>query len=213
MDRRCATAVVVAAVLFVVTSMLRNDDVPASVAVMPFVNMSSHEENEYFAGGIHEDVLTNLSRIRDLQVKSRTSMLKYAASEMSLSEIGKEMQVDYLVEGSVRRIGNHVRVTVQLIDASNDNHLWANNYERELVNVFATQSALAREISNSLHMQIQPESVEELEGMPTASVKAYDLYIRAASIEKTEGETEENMIRRRAMLEQAVAEDPDFVEA
>lgn len=184
-----------------------------SIAVMPLVNMSSHEENEYFAGGIHEDVLTNLSRIEDLQVISRTSMLRYAASEMTLREIGNELGVDFIVEGSVRRIGNHVRVTVQLINAHNDLHLWANNYERELVDVFATQSAIAREISDSIHLELQPESVAALEGMPTASVKAYDLYIRVESSEKTEGETEGSVLRRRAMLEEAVAEDPDFVEA
>ena len=184
-----------------------------SIAVMPLVNMSSVEENAYFAGGIHEDVLTNLSRIDNLEVISRTSMLRYAASEMTLLEIGNELGVDYIVEGSVRRIGDHVRVTVQLINASNDLHLWANNYERELNDVFATQSELAREISDSIHLELQPESVGRLEGMPTTSVKAYDLYIRSESLEKTEGETEESVIRRRAMLEEAVAEDPEFVEA
>lgn len=187
--------------------------VAKSVAMMPLVNMSTHEENEFFAGGIHEDVLTNLSRIKNLQVKSRTSMLKYASSGMTLSEIGKELKVDYIVEGSVRRIGNHVRVTVQLIDASNENHLWANNFERELVDSFATQSEISREISNSLHLEIQPESVEKLEGMLTVSVKAYDLYMRAVSIEKIEGRTEGSVQKRREMLEQAVKEDPDFVEA
>ncbi len=184
-----------------------------SIAVMPLVNMSSHQENEYFAGGIHEDVLTNLARIGGLQVISRTSMLRYATSDMSLMEIGNELGVDYIVEGSVRRIGNHVRVTIQLINAQNDLHLWANNYERELVNEFATQSALATEISDSIHLELQPESVGALEGMPTTSVKAYDLYIRAQSLEKTEGETEENVILLRELLEAAVAEDPNFVEA
>ena len=184
-----------------------------SIAVMPLVNMSSHEENAYFAGGIHEDVLTNLSRIKNLQVISRTSMLRYATSDKSLKEIGGELGVDYIVEGSVRRIGNHVRVTVQLINAQNDIHLWANNYERELTNEFVTQTALAREISDSIHLELQPGSIGTLEGMPTTSVKAYDLYIKAESLEKTEGENEETLTRRRAMLEQAVAEDPQYVEA
>ena len=112
--------------------------VSQSIAVLPLVNMSSIEENMYFAGGIHEDILTNLSRIDGLQVISRTSMLRYATSNMSLREIGQELGVDYIVEGSVRRIGNHVRVTIQLINAHNDMHLWANNYERELVDSFAT---------------------------------------------------------------------------
>ena len=175
--------------------------------------MSSLEENAYFAGGIHEDVLTNLSQIEDLQVISRTSMLRYAASDMTLREIGNDLGVDFIVEGSVRRIGNHVRVTVQLINARSDVHLWANNYERELVDVFATQSELSREISDSIHLELQPESVGRLEGMPTSSVMAYDLYIRAESLEKTEGESEASLTSRREMLEEAVVEDPDFIEA
>lgn len=184
-----------------------------SIAIIPLVNMSSHEENVFFAGGIHEDVLTNLAQIEGLHVVSRTSMLKFAASAMSLKELSNELGVDYIVEGSVRRIGNHVRVTIQLIDAHNDRNLWANNYERELVDVFATQSRLAREISDSIRLELQPDSVGELEGMPTNSVKAFDLYVRAENIEKVEGETESSMVRRRAMLEEAVEEDPGFVEA
>jgi TolB-like protein len=184
-----------------------------SIAVMPLSNMSSDEENAYFAGGVHEDILTNLSRIKDLNVVSRTTMLRYAASEMTLPEIGQALNVHYIVEGSVRRIGKHVRVTVQLIDARNDHHLWANNYERELVDVFATQSEVAKEISDSLHLEIQPDTVGRLENMPTSSVRAYDLYIKSISIEKSEGETEASTIRRRNMLEEAVKEDPDFVEA
>ena len=184
-----------------------------SIAVMPLVNMSSNAENAYFASGIHEDVLTNLTRIKDFQIISRTSMLRYSASTLSLKEIGNELDVDYIVEGSVRRIGNHVRVTIQLIDAKNDHHIWANNFERELLDVFATQSELSKEISDSLHLELQPESVGTLAGMPTFSVKAFDLYMRAEGLEKTEGATEENYALRRKMLEEAVALDPDFVEA
>jgi TolB-like protein/cytochrome c-type biogenesis protein CcmH/NrfG len=184
-----------------------------SIAMMPLINMSSDEENAYFAGGIHEDVLTNLSRIKDLQVVSRTTMLRYAASELTLPEIGEALGVDYIVEGSVRRIGNHVRVTVQLINARNDHHLWASNYERELVDVFATQSELAREIGNAIHLELQPESVGTLTDMPTTSVRAYDLYLKSISIEKTEDTTEENVLKSTTLLEQAVEADPDFVEA
>lgn len=187
--------------------------VAQSIAVLPLVNMSSFEENAYFAGGVHEDILTNLSRIDGLQVISRTSMLRYATSDKSLREIGQELGVDYIVEGSVRRIGDHVRVTIQLINAHTDVHLWANNYEREVVDSFATQSAIAREITDSIHLEIKPEWVGDLQGMPTTSVKAYDLYIKAESLEKAEGETEEVVVRRREMLEEAAAEDPDFVEA
>lgn len=189
------------------------EEASMSIAMMPLINMSSIEENAYFAGGIHEDVLTNLSRIDDLKVVSRTTMLRYAATELTIPEIGEALDVDYIVEGSVRRIGDHVRVTVQLIVARSDEHLWASNYERELVDVFATQSELAREISNAIHLEIQPESVGTLAGMPTTSVLAYDLFLKSISIEKTEDTTEENVLQGTTLLEEAVETDPDFVEA
>jgi len=184
-----------------------------SIAVLPLINMSAIGDNVFFAGGVHEDILTNLTRITGLRVISRTSAMRYINSEMSLHDIGRELGAHYLVEGSVRRIENHVRVTVQLIDASNDTHLWANNYDRELIDVFATQSAIAREISNSIHLAIQPETVGTLDDMPARSVKAYDVYMKARSIARTEPESESSLTRQRELLEQAVVEDPGFVEA
>lgn len=184
-----------------------------SIAVMPFVNMSSNTENEYFAGGVHEDVLTNLTHIDGMEVVSRTTALRIAAEALTLRQIGERLQVRYVVEGSVRRIGNHVRVTVQLIDARNDCHLWASNFERELIDVFATQSELAKQISDSLHLEIQPETVGQLSDMSTKSVRAYDLFLKAASIEKTEDTTEDNLRRQIELLEEAVQIDPEFVEA
>ena len=184
-----------------------------SIAVLPLINMSANPENAFFAGGVHEDILTNLSRIEGLKVISRTSVMRFINSKMSLRDIGVALGVNYIVEGSVRRIENHVRVTVQLIDARNDVHLWANNYDRELVDVFATQSALALEIGNSLHLEIQPETVGTLQGMPTQSVKAYDLFIKAKSIDRSEPPTEDSLTRQRSLLEEALREDPNFVEA
>jgi TolB-like protein len=184
-----------------------------SIAVLPLVNMSEIDANAFFAGGVHEDILTNLSRINGLKVISRTSVMRFINSEMSMREIGLALGADYIVEGSVRRINNHVRVTVQLIDASTDVHLWANNYDRELMDVFATQSAVAREICNSLHLEIQPESVGTLQGMPTHSVKAYDLYLKARSIDRSELPSGDSLTRQRELLEGALREDPDFVEA
>lgn len=184
-----------------------------SIAVLPLVNMSDIAANAFFAAGVHEDILTNLSGINDLRVISRTSAMRYLNSELSLLEIGAALGVDYILEGSVRRIENHVRITAQLIDARNDVHLWANKYDRELVDVFATQSAIAMEISNSVHLALQPESVGTLQGMPTRSVKAYDLYMKARSIDRSEPKTEAAFIRQRELLEEALREDPDFVEA
>lgn len=184
-----------------------------SVAVLPLVNMSAAADNAFFAGGVHEEILTNLSRIDGLRTISRTTALRYVDSDLSLRDIGRELGVRYIVEGSVRRIGNHVRITVQLIDAIDDTHVWANNYDRELIDVFATQSEVARQITDSLHLEIKPETVGTLNDMPTQSVRAYDRYLKAKSIERSEYQSEDALTRQRELLEAAVAEDPGFVEA
>jgi TolB-like protein len=175
--------------------------------------MSAAADNAFFAGGVHEGILTNLSGIDGLRVVSRTTVLRYSNSDLSLKDIGRELDARYIVEGSVRRIENHVRITVQLIDALDDAHLWARNYDRELVDVFAIQSEVARQITNSIHLQIMPETVGALDDMPTRSVKAYDLYLKAKSIERSEYQSESTLSRQRELLEAAVEEDPDFVEA
>jgi TolB-like protein len=185
----------------------------ASIAVLPLINMSADTDNAYFAGGVHEEILTNLSRIDGLRVVSRTTALRYVDSALSLRDIGHDLGVRYIVEGSVRRVNNHVRITVQLIDAASDAHLWASNYDRELVDVFAVQSEVAGAITNSLHLEIQPNTVGTLDEMPTRSVKAYDLYMKASSIDRSEPESEVALLQQRELLEAAVAEDPDFVEA
>jgi TolB-like protein len=184
-----------------------------SIAVLPLINMSAETDNAYFAGGVHEEILTNLSRIDGLRVVSRTTALRYVDSALSLRDIGNDLGVRYIVEGSVRRVNNHVRITVQLIDAARDAHLWASNYDRELVDVFAVQSEVASAITNSLHLEIQPETIGTLDEMPTRSVKAYDLYMKASSIDRSEPESEAALLQQRELLEAAVAEDPNFVEA
>jgi TolB-like protein/tetratricopeptide (TPR) repeat protein len=185
----------------------------SSIAVLPLVNMSAVSENAFFAGGVHEELLTNLSYIDGLEVTSRTSSEKYVGSSLTVTEIGAQLDVNYVLEGSVRRVNNHVRVTVQLIEAATDRHIWANNYDRELLDVFAVQSAIAREISNAVHLEIQPDTVGTLYNMPTRSVRAYDLYQKARSIDRTERESEDSLTRTRKLLEQAVQVDPDFTEA
>jgi TolB-like protein/tetratricopeptide (TPR) repeat protein len=202
---------------------LQHDDHPApgagalpagqTIAVLPLVNMSMMAENTFFAGGLHEDILTNLSRMEGFQVVSRTSVMPYLESNKSLRQIGEELGADLILEGSVRRIDNHVRVTVQLIEAANDRHLWANNYDREVRDEFATQGAVAREISRSVQREVLPDSADAVDGIPTTSVKAYDLYNQALNISRTEIESEDTLTRQRALLEEAVAEDPEFVEA
>ena len=184
-----------------------------SIAVLPLINLSASADNAFFAGGVHEDILTNLAHIEGLRVISRTSAMRYIDSDLSLRDIGLALGAKYIVEGSVRRVDNHVRVSVQLLDAAEDVHLWASNYDRELVDVFATQSAVARAITDSLHLEIRPETVGTLEDMPTRSVKAYDLYMKAQSIDRSEPESESSLARQRELLEAAVEEDAEFVEA
>jgi TolB-like protein/DNA-binding winged helix-turn-helix (wHTH) protein len=184
-----------------------------SIAVLPMINISAVPENRFFGEGVHEEILTNLSRVEDLRVVSRTTMSQYLNSSHSVRDIGRELDVQYVVEGSVRRIDNHVRITVQLVDALEDSHLWARNYDRELIDILGTQSAVGRDISNSIQLEIMPDSVGTLSRMPTESVKAYDLFITADSIHRGEPISEDNYRRQRELLEAAVAEDPDFAQA
>ncbi|WNC73447.1 hypothetical protein RGQ13_05480 [Thalassotalea psychrophila] len=184
-----------------------------SIAVLPFINMSAISENAFFASGVHEDVLTNLSHIENLHVTSRTSATRYIDTKLTMPEIGKELRVRYILEGSVRRIDNYVRVTVQLIDTLTDTHLWANNYDRELVDVFAVQSAIAKDISNALHLELQPDTVKVQQGLPTRSIKAYDYFIKAQSIERSIPETEDTLLQQYELLVKATEEDPSYVQA
>lgn len=130
-----------------------------SIAVLPFTNMSEFPENEYFAAGVHEDLLTSLSGIPGLGVISRTSVLRYAEHEQSMQEIGEELNVNYVVEGSVRRQNQQVRITVQLIDALNDRHVWAMTYDRDLSDTFAVQSEITREVAAQLSLEILDKEV------------------------------------------------------
>ena len=181
-----------------------------SIAVLPLTNMSPDEENAFFADGVQEDILTKLSRVRALRVISRTSTLRYRSTVKSLAEIGKELGVRYLVEGSVRRAGNQVRVTVQLIDAHADEHIWAESYDRRLDNIFAIQSAIAQEIAGQLRTALSPEEIKSIDRPPTENLEAYDYYVKLRQlVEITAGERP----RKIEYLEKAVALDPEFAEA
>ena len=160
---------------------ISDKSVPAekSIAVLPFVNMSSEKENEFFTDGIHEDILTNLALIRDVRVVSRTSVMQYRGTTKPISQIAAELKVAYVLEGSVRRSGNKVRVTGQLIRASNDEHLWAKSYDRDLTDVFTIQGELATAIASALQSVLSPEARSILEHRPTDNPAAYDLFLKA----------------------------------
>ena len=182
------------------------------VAVLPFANMSEDPNNAFFAGGVHEDILTNLSRIAGLRVISRTSMIKIAEQGLDIREIGQQLGVSHVLEGSVRRAGDQVRVTVQLIDASNDDHLWADNYDRKLDDIFAIQSEIAQKIALQLETELSPELAQRLAEVPTQNTQAYDLFLKARELQRT-WLGAQGFEQMRPLLEQAVALDPDFLNA
>src|ERR1700746_280684 len=147
--------------------------VDKSIAVLPFENLSDDKENAYFADGIQDGVLTNLSKVSDLKVISRTSVMPYRGKAPSVREIGKTLGVSNILEGSVRRSGNKVRVNVQLINADTDEHMWAEDYDRDLTDVFAIQTDLAQQIVRELQAKLSPMEKAQIERRPTENGEAY----------------------------------------
>ncbi|MBI3005464.1 MAG: protein kinase [Ignavibacteriales bacterium] len=148
------------------------------IAVLPFKNLSEDRENEYFSDGITEDIITQLSKIGDLRVISRTSVMRYKNSDKSLRDIGSELDVAVILEGSVRRSGNRIRIVSQLIDAQRDEHLWAETYDRDLKDIFAIQSEVAQHIAAALKVTLSPAVIERLEKKPTENIDAYSYYLK-----------------------------------
>jgi len=157
--------------------------VDKSIAVLPFQNLSDEKENAYFADGIQDDILTNLSKIRELKVISRTSVMQYRGNAPNIRDIGKALGVSTVLEGSVRRSGNRVRVNVQLIDAATDEHVWANDYDRDLTDVFAIQSDLAHEIANALQAKLSDTEKALIERKPTENGEAYLAFVQAHNLQ------------------------------
>ena len=175
-----ATGVVISAATgFFLLPRVAAHKVDKSIAVLPFENLSDEKENAYFADGIQDDVLTNLSKISDLRVISRTSVMQYRGRPTNLREIGKALGVSNILEGSVRRSGNKVRVNVQLIDANTDEHVWANDYDGDVTDVFAIQTDLAQKIANELRAKLSPSEKERMERKPTENGEAYLAFVQA----------------------------------
>ncbi|MBC8345567.1 MAG: hypothetical protein ISR82_04135 [Candidatus Marinimicrobia bacterium] len=156
-----------------------------SIAVLPFENLGQSGDDEYFADGMTEDILTELSKIKDLLVISRTTIMKYKGSNKTLKEIGAELGVANILEGSIRRVGNRVRITGQLINAQNDQHLWAEKYDRDIEDIFAVQDEVATAIANALRIELSDEEVKMITTTQTESVEAYDYYMKARSLAYT----------------------------
>ncbi|HEX8078044.1 MAG TPA: tetratricopeptide repeat protein, partial [Chthoniobacterales bacterium] len=181
-----------------------------SIAVLPFANFSDDPANAYFADGIQDDVLTNLAKISALKVISRTSVLPYRGQTHNIREIGKALNVATVLEGSVRREGKRVRINVQLIDASNDRHLWAQVYDRELTDMFAVQSELAQEIAGALKATLAPAEQERIVRKPTENGDAYLLYQEAHEIFSRPDRHHDDLARVEALYEKAIQFDPTF---
>jgi TolB-like protein/Flp pilus assembly protein TadD len=180
-----------------------------SIAVLPFANLSDDKENAYFADGIQDDVLTNLSKIGDLKVISRTSVMRYRGQTINAREIGKALGVSTLLEGSVRRAGNRVRVNVQLIDAENDEHVWAEDYDRELTDVFAIQTDLAQKIAGELQAKLSPSERSQIERKPTENGEAYLAFVQAHNL-SCAFEDFDKLKQGGQLYERAIELDPKF---
>jgi TolB-like protein/Tfp pilus assembly protein PilF len=188
-----------------------------SIAVLPFESLSADPNNTFFADAIQDEILTDLSKIADLKVISRTSVMQYKTGvKRNLREIADELGVAHIVEGSVQPVGNRVRVRAQLIDARSDNHLWAERYDRPLDDVFAIQTDIAKGIADQLQAKLSPTEKAAIEQPPTSNLVAYDRYLRAKRFYEMmtfDARSPETLIQAIRLLEQAVAHDPKFLVA
>ena len=181
------------------------------IAVLPFENLSSGPENAFLNDGVQEEVLNDLVKIADLKVISRTSVMQYkSGGKRNLRQIASELGVAHVVEGSVQRIANRVRVSAQLIDAKTDTHLWVESYDRPLDDVFAIQSDIAKAIADQLQAKLSPNEKSAIDERPTKDLVAYDFYLRAKSLVMKGVGAPENLFEPARLLDQAVARDPDF---
>ncbi len=180
-----------------------------SIAVLPFENLSDEKGNAYFTEGVQDEILNNLAKVGGLKVISRTSVMQYkAGTQRNLREIARELGVAHVLEGSVQRAGERVRVSAQLIDARSDTQLWAERYDRDLADVFAIESELAKTIVAQLKLRLSPDEKAAIEKQPTGDLAAYDLYLRGRYL--LNRRTIDSIQTARALFEQAVAKDPQF---
>jgi len=182
-----------------------------SIAVLPLENLSEENENAYFADGVQDELLSNLAKIKDLKVISRTSVMQYKTGiTRNLKEIAQQLGVSNVVEGSVRRSGNHMRVSVQLIDALTDRHIWSENYDRTLADSVTLQGELASEIAAALGATLSPQEKARVEATPTKNTAAYDAYLRGRAVEGEWTADFSNFERAAQAYREAVTLDPNF---
>jgi TolB-like protein len=189
-------------------------DPTVGLAVLPFSNLSASDEDAYIAGGMHEELLSHLARLPELRLISRTSMLRIAQSDLTVPEIGQRLNVSHILEGSLRRDGDRVRITVQLIEAASDEHIWAENFERKLRDLFALQSDVALAIAAQLHRALSTEAIAAIRETPTTDPRAYRLFLQAIDVFRMNrrlGDAEGEIME--GLLKQALVLDPEFLQA
>lgn len=205
-----ATLVVLAIVAFISLYLFTRPVPIRSLAILPLKNMSGDPKEEYFADGMTEELTTTLAQIESLHVISRTSVMEYKDTKISLPEIAKELNVDAVVEGSVMKVGNQVRITAQLIEAKTDRHLWAKSYERDLSDILSLQNEVASAISNEINAKLSPQEQEVLANAPRVNPDAYQAYLRGLDLWDRPDFSRENMQQAIEMFERAVELDPNF---
>jgi TolB-like protein len=186
-------------------------ELPAkSIAVLPFDNLSRDPDNAYFAEGIQDEILTRLSKIADLKVISRTSTQHYKSAPENLPEIAKQLGVAHIVEGSVQKSGDAVRVNVQLIKAANDSHLWADTFDRKLTDIFSVESEVAKAIADQLRAKLTGEEEQVIAAKPTDNPEAHDAYLRGLAYNLKTANSPANSLGAKKYLSEAVRLDPKF---
>ena len=199
------------------SSVRTREVLPSSVAVLPFENLSPNADDAFFAAGLHEEVLNQLAKLRDLSVISRTSVLRYSGSGLSIPEIARELNVGTIMEGSVRYASDRVRITMQLIDATTDEHLWSETYDREFADIFAVETDIALNVASALEAEFSLEERQSLERLSTTSPAAYQLYLRALAVKGGSATgallTGEQRSLADSFLDQALAIDPRLAPA
>ena len=181
------------------------------IAVLPFTNISADPENEYFSDGMTEELISKLSRLHDLSVIARTSIMQYKKTGKSIAEIGRELQVGTVLEGSVRKAGDRLRITAQLIDVTSQAHLWSQDYDRTSTDVFAIQSDVAQNVAQALQITLKPAETRQIEKAGTADLEAYDAYLKGLYHYSTW--SKEGLEKSIEYFEQAIARDPSFAKA
>jgi len=209
----CLVALAAAAGWIVWKSELVRQPLPTGIAVLPFENLGEQKENAAFADGLQDDILTKLAKVADLKVISRTSVMEYRGKR-NLRQVGNDLRVSHVLEGSVRRDGTHLRLNAQLIDTRTDTHVWAEQYDRDLSELFSIQSEIAQKVAERLHAKLSASEKASIEERPTQDLVAYDFYVRAVSlIHNAEVPSEPDLVDRFEaveLLNKAVARDPKF---